>query len=95
MPDQQLSDCHRNVGTFPNKRLVLDDNNVFEVYDKYYKYTTRSNEAGDYMIFGVPVGEQTIHVDIDLSDIGILSQRPRDMIYKGSKMPTCLSRAPT
>lgn len=83
LPDQQLSDCHRNVGTFPNKRLVLDDNNVFEVYDKYYKYTTRSNEAGDYMIFGVPVGEQTIHVDIDLSDIGILSQRPRDMVYKG------------
>lgn len=83
LPDQQLSDCHRNVGTFPNKRLVLDDNNVFEVYDKYYKYTTRSNSAGDFMIFGVPVGEQTIHVDIDLSDIGILSQRPRDMFYKG------------
>ena len=41
---------------------------------KYYKYTTRTNEAGDYMIFGVPVGSQTIHVDIDLSDIGILSQ---------------------
>lgn len=83
LPDEQLSDCHRNVGTFPSKRLILDDNNVFEVYDKYYKYTTRSNEAGDYMIFGVPVGDQTIHVDIDLSDIGILSQRPRDMIYKG------------
>lgn len=83
LPDSQLSDCHRNVGTFPNKRLVLDDNNVFEVYDKYYKYTTRSNDAGDYMIFGVPVGEQTLHVDIDLSDIGILSQRPRDMVYKG------------
>lgn len=83
LPDSQLSECHRNVGTFPNKRLVLDDNNVFEVYDKYYKYTTRSNDAGDYMIFGVPVGEQTLHVDIDLSDIGILSQRPRDMVYKG------------
>lgn len=83
LPEDQLSDCHRNVGTFPSKRTVLDDNNVLEVYDKYYKFTTRTNEAGDYMIFGVPVGEQTLHVDIDLSDIGILSQRPRDMVYKG------------
>jgi len=35
------------------------------------------------MFFGVPTGSQNIHVDIDLSDIGILSQTPRDMIYKG------------
>jgi len=83
LPEDQLSDCHRNVGTFPSKRTVLDDNNILEVYDKYYKFTTRTNEAGDYMIFGVPTGEQTLHVDIDLSDIGILSQRPRDMVYKG------------
>lgn len=83
LPEEQLSDCHRNVGTFPSKRTVLDDNHILEVYDKYYKYTTRSNESGDYMIFGVPTGAQTLHVDIDLSDIGILSQRPRDMIYKG------------
>ena len=83
LPEDQLSDCHRNVGTFPSKRTVLDDNHVLEIYDKYYKYTTRSNESGDYMIFGVPTGDQTIHVDIDLSDIGSLSQRPRDMVYKG------------
>ena len=83
LPEDQLSDCHRNVGTFPSKRTVLDDNNMLEVYDKYYKFTTRTNESGDYMIFGVPVGEQTLHVDIDLSDIGILSQHPRDMVYKG------------
>lgn len=83
LSEEQLSDCHRNVGTFPSKRMVLDDNNTLEIYDKYYKFTTRSNEAGDYMIFGVPTGNQTLHVDIDLSDIGILSQRPRDMVYKG------------
>ena len=35
------------------------------------------------MIFGVPSGGQQIHVDIDLSDIGILSQKPIDFIYKG------------
>ena len=83
LPDHQVSECHTPVGTFPSKRMVLDDDNVIEIFDKYYKYTTRSNDAGDYMIFGVPVGDQNIHVDIDLSDIGMLSQRPRDMIYKG------------
>lgn len=75
--------CHADVGTFPNKRRVLDNDTVLYVYDKYYKYTTSTNSAGDYMIYGVPVGSQQVHVDIDLSDIGVLSQRPRDMVYKG------------
>ena len=81
--DEQLSDCHTSIGTFPEKQYLLDNGSILEVFEKYYKYTTRTNESGDYMIFGVPVGSQTIHVDIDLSDIGILSQTPRDMIYKG------------
>lgn len=75
--------CYQNVGTFPNKRLVLDNDDVIDVFDKYYRYTTVTNNAGDYMIFGVPTGSQRLHVDIDLSDIGMLSQRPRDMVYKG------------
>ena len=83
LPDEIVNSCHQAVGTFPNKRLVLDDNNMLEIFDKYYKYTTITNESGDYMIYGVPVGEQTVHVDIDLSDIGELSQRPIDMMYKG------------
>lgn len=83
LPDEIVNECHQSVGTFPNKRLVLDDNNVLEIFEKYYKYTTVSNASGDYMIYGVPVGEQTLHVDIDLSDIGELSQRPIDMMYKG------------
>ena len=83
LPNYQVSECHKPVGTFPSKRNVLDEDITIEVYDKYYKYTTITNNAGDYMIFGVPVGEQMIHVDIDLSDIGVLSQRPTDFIYKG------------
>ena len=75
--------CYQNVGTFPNKRLVLDNDDVIDVFDKYYRYTTVTNNAGDYMIFGVPTGSQRLHVDVDLSDIGMLSQRPRDMVYKG------------
>jgi len=83
LPDVVSDKCHQDVGTFPNKRLVLDDVNVIEVFDKYYKYTTVTNDAGDYMIFGLPVGLNTIHSELDLSDIGMLSQKPRDLYYKG------------
>ena len=83
LPNEQLNDCHTIIGTFPSKQLVLDNDILLEIFEKYYKFTTKTNESGDYMIFGVPTGVQTIHVDIDLSDVGILSQKPRDMIYKG------------
>lgn len=83
LPDYSDDDCYRVVGTMPNKRLVLDNNTVLEVFDKYWKYSTVTNNAGDYMIFGIPSGNQEIKVDLDLSDIGILSQRPTDFTYKG------------
>ena len=54
-----------------------------EVYEKYYKYTTTTNDAGDYIIFGVPTGQHTIHMDVDLSDIGFLSVRPYDLKVQG------------
>lgn len=83
LPDKVDDECHQNIGTFPSKRVLLDNNNWIDVFDKYYKFTTRTNEAGDYMIYGVPTGNQTIHMDVDMSDIGVLSQKPRDMIHNG------------
>lgn len=83
LPDEKIDDCHQVVGTFPNKTYVLDNDVLIEVFDKYYKYTTRTNNSGDYLIAGVPTGNQTLHMDLDLSDCGILSQRPRDFVYKG------------
>ena len=83
LSDSSDDKCYRTVGTFPNKRLVLDNNNEIEIYEKYWKYTTVTNQSGDYMIYGVPTGDHQVHVDVDLSDIGILSQKPRDFIYKG------------
>lgn len=83
LPDEIVSDCHQVVGTFPNKRYLLDNDIILEVFDKYYKYTTRTNNSGDYLIIGVPTGIHTLHMDLDLSDCGILSQRPRDFVYKG------------
>lgn len=83
LPDESTDECYKIVGTFPNKRKVLDDAVQLEVFEKYWKYTTVTNNAGDYMIYGVPTGQQQVHVDIDLSDIGVLSQKPIDMQYKG------------
>jgi hypothetical protein len=56
------------------------------IYCKYYKFTTTTNHAGDFMIFGVPVGTYTLHVDADISDIGIASQRPYDSISQGTPL---------
>jgi len=78
------NECFTPVGTLPSKREVLDDATVLDIYCKYYKYTTTTNYAGDFMIFGVPLGTYTLHVDADLSDIGPLSQRPYDLIRQGS-----------
>lgn len=83
LPTESSDPCYAAVGTFPSKRMVLDNDTVLEVYDKYYKYSTVTNKSGDYMIFGVPTGTTKIHVDVDLSDIGILSQKPRDLVYRG------------
>lgn len=83
LPDTKVGDCHQVVGTFPNKTYMLENDILLEIYDKYYKYTTRTNNSGDYMIIGVPTGEHKLHMDLDLSDCGILSQRPRDFVYKG------------
>jgi hypothetical protein len=78
------NDCYTPVGTFPNKREILDDPEMNHIYCKYYKFTTSTNFAGDYMIFGVPIGNYTVHVDADISDIGIASQRPYDSISQGA-----------
>lgn len=75
--------CHQDIGSMYEKEYLLDNKDIIQVFDKYYKYTAVTNSSGDYFIYGVPVGTQTLHVDLDLSDIGPLSQRPRDMIYKG------------
>jgi hypothetical protein len=71
------------VGTFPSKSDILDNDTILEVYDKYYKFTTTTNSAGDYMLFGVPVGVQTIHMDVDLSDTGNVSLSVQDFINAG------------
>ena len=86
LPEDSQSTCHTPVGTFPSKRKVLDNDTLLEIHDKYYKYTTITNHAGDFMLMGVPVGNHILHMDCDISDIGLLSQKPYDLIRNGSNI---------
>ena len=83
LPSRKQHGGHEPTGTFPDQLDILTREEILEVYEKYYKYTVKTNDAGDFMIWGVPVGTQIIHVDVDLSDIGCFSLRPDDFIRQG------------
>jgi hypothetical protein len=83
LPDDKQGTCHKPIGTFPSKRKVLDNDVWLEIYEKYYKFTTTTNFAGDYMIFGVPIGSQNMHMDVDVSDMEFISLKPYDLIEQG------------
>ena len=78
-------ECFTPVGTLPTKREVQDNPLIGELHCKYYKFTTTTNDSGDFMFFGLPVGTHFMHVNADISDIGFLSQKPYDLISHGAK----------
>ena len=73
---------HSATGTLPSKSDVLTGSTTVEIYDKYYRFTSRTNDSGDYMIMGVPLGERIIVMDVDLSDIGEFSLTPQDFKFR-------------
>jgi hypothetical protein len=83
LPYEKSYSTHAATGTLPTREDVLIDSTAVEIYDKYYKYTTKTNDSGDYMIMGVPLGSQTLVMDVDLSDIGEFSLTPQDLIRMG------------
>jgi hypothetical protein len=87
LPYKKSYSAHNPTGTFFDREDVLTSPTLIEVYDKYYKYCASTNSSGDYMIFGAPIGTYTIHVDIDLSDIGEFSLAPQDLIRMGIATP--------
>jgi len=83
LPYEKSYSKHAATGTLPSRLDVLTGQTAIEIYDKYYKYTAKTNESGDYMIMGVPLGAQTLFMDVDLSDIGEFSLTPQDLIRMG------------
>jgi hypothetical protein len=83
LPYEKSYSKHAATGTLPTRLDVLTGKTAIEIYDKYYKFTAKTNESGDYMIMGVPLGNQTVVMDVDLSDIGEFSLTPQDLIRMG------------
>jgi hypothetical protein len=83
LPERQQHSGHEPTGSFPDQLDIISREEVLEVFEKYYKFTVKTNDYGDFMIWGVPVGEQLLHVDIDLSDIKCFSLRPDDFLVNG------------
>jgi hypothetical protein len=83
LPSRQQHGGHTPTGTFFDQQDILTREEVLEVFETYYSYTVKTNSSGDFMIWGVPLGTQTLHVDVDLSDIGCFSLRPYDFIRQG------------
>jgi len=80
LPYEKQYGGHTPTGTFPSRSDVMTRNEVLEIYEKYYRYTVKTNESGDFMITGVPLGNQKIVMDLDLSNMGCFSLRPQDLI---------------
>lgn len=91
--NETSDDCFTETGSFFNKREFQDNDEALDVYCKYYKYTTTTNAAGDYMFFGIPNGNYLIHVDADISTIGVASQKPYDLVREGSNDGQFYSRS--
>ena len=83
LPYEKSYSKHAATGTLPSRTDALTGGTAVEIYDKYYRLTAKTNESGDYMIMGVPLGSQTIVMDVDLSDIGEFSLTPQDLIRMG------------
>ena len=83
LPYEKSYSKHAATGTLPSRIDSLTGSTAIEIFDKYYKFTAKTNESGDYMIMGVPLGNQTIVMDVDLSDIGEFSLTPQDLIRMG------------
>jgi hypothetical protein len=79
-PDTRIVSPKQPFGTFPIKEEIITNEPFLDVYKKYYKYTTLTNDSGDYMMFGVPTGVQTVHMSVDITDIGEYSMTPAAMV---------------
>jgi hypothetical protein len=83
LPYEKSYSKHSATGTLPTRSDVLTGSTAVEIFDTYYRYTAKTNESGDYMIMGIPLGDQAIIMDVDLSDIGEFSLTPQDLIRMG------------
>jgi hypothetical protein len=71
------------LGTFPEKEEVLINETVAELYDKYLRYSTITNESGDYILCVPSNQTYTVHMSCDITDIGRFSTTPALLQLEG------------
>jgi hypothetical protein len=71
---------HRAIGNLPTINDLTHYPQYLEIMEKYYKYTVTTNDSGDYMIFGVPVGSHNIMMDFDLFDTKSFEITANDLV---------------
>jgi len=61
------------VGTLPEKEEILSNETLAYVYEKYYKFSTFTNESGDYILVVPSNRTYTVNMSCDITDIGKFS----------------------
>jgi hypothetical protein len=82
-------------GSFPTKQEIVTNPDIMDVYEKYYKFSTLTNGSGDYMLFGIPIGVQTVHMSVDVTDIGNYSMSPATMVNELGYSPNLFNSTGT
>lgn len=71
------------VGTFPEKEEIITNETLAYVFDKYYKYSTTTNESGDYILVVPSNKTYTVNMSCDVTDIGVFSTSPAILKSEG------------
>ena len=69
------------VGSIPDKNELLVNNTWIETYKDYYKFSTTTNDSGDFMFTNIPIGMYNLHAEFDITDIGKYST-PAPLLQK-------------
>lgn len=85
LPKYKVNKNHFPVGGFPSEDEVMSNSALEYVYKKYFKYVASTNQNGDYVILGVPLGSGSLLMNFDSTDAGSLSTTPIQQLATGQK----------
>jgi len=85
LPKYKVNKNHYPVGGFPSEDEVMANSALEYVYKKYFKYVASTNQNGDYVILGIPLGKGKLIMNFDSTDAGSLSTTPVQQLATGQK----------
>jgi len=85
LPKYRVNKNHYPVGGFPSEDEVMANSALEYVYKKYFKYVGATNQNGDYVILGIPLGKGKLIMNFDSTDAGSLSTTPVQQLATGQK----------